>query len=427
VIHLGLSHNRCPRWITEGIATWEEVNHNPSWSRNMRRELVDALANEDLIPVRELNAAFRTDRIIFAYYQGGLLCEMWVGSHGFPALVHLLEAFDAGKDLDEAFGEVLKQTPEEVDRAFKKHVEGLVAGLKIEPRWDAGRVARLRLTLAPKPPADKSALARWCEDWVTVAAGSFQQGRKVDAEEALRHLGAEEGRHPRAAFLRAEMALAASDDAQAIEQYQKAFAAGGDDYRARMALATLLKTQEKLDEALVQARAAQKVFPGYPEKELNAERLEAAILTTQGDSDGAMQAIERWLDCESGDFDGRIAVAAWHMQKGRPEKAAQRLDEANQIDPFRRKLHEAWAEALVGCKRWEDALREYHVGPLVPAAMDADKPAEMGEVEQARWMAHEAQCLRELGRNAEAREKAEKALELDPGCDLANEELGKLK
>ena len=37
VIHLGLSHNRCPRWITEGIATWEEVNHNPSWSRNMRR------------------------------------------------------------------------------------------------------------------------------------------------------------------------------------------------------------------------------------------------------------------------------------------------------------------------------------------------------------------------------------------------------
>ena len=45
VIHLGLSHNRCPRWITEGLATWEEEQRNPSWTRNMRRELVDALAN----------------------------------------------------------------------------------------------------------------------------------------------------------------------------------------------------------------------------------------------------------------------------------------------------------------------------------------------------------------------------------------------
>src|SRR6185436_6637753 len=102
------------------------------------------------IPARDLNAAFRTDRILFAYYQGGLLCEMWVGSHGFPALVHLLEAFDAGKDLDEAFAEVLKQTPEEVDRAFQKHVEALTKDLRIEPRWEPGRVARLRLMLAPK-------------------------------------------------------------------------------------------------------------------------------------------------------------------------------------------------------------------------------------------------------------------------------------
>jgi tetratricopeptide (TPR) repeat protein len=223
------------------------------------------------------------------------------------------------------------------------------------------------------------------------------------------------------------MALAGQDSKAAVELYEAAIRAGGDDYRGRMALASLQKTDGKLDEALVHVRAAEKVFPGYPEKELNAERLEAAILTSQGDTDGAMQAIERWLDWESGDFDGRMAVAAWHMQKGRPEKAAQRLDEANQIDPFRRKLHEAWADALVASKRWEEALREYRVLPLVPAEMDSDKPAEVSDRERAGWMAHEAGCLRELGKKAEAKEKAEKALELDPGCDLANEELGKLK
>jgi tetratricopeptide (TPR) repeat protein len=352
---------------------------------------------------------------------------MWVKSHGFPALVHLLEAFDAGKDLDEAFADVLKQTPEEVDRAFKARVQELTAGLRIEPRWDAARIGRMRFTLAQNPPADAAARARWCEDWVTVAAGSFQAGRRVDAEEALRHLGAEEAQHPRATILRAEIALALGDKDKGLALYQQAFAQGGDDYRARVAAATMLKDKGELDAALAQALAAQKDFPGYPEKELNAERIEAAIQTAKGDTDAAMGAIERWLDCESGDFDGRIAAAAWQMQKGRPEKAAARLDEANQIDPFRRKLHEQWAEALVACKRWEEALREYHIGPVVPVELDADKPGAMSEVEQARWLAHEATCLRELGRKSEAQAKAEKALELDPGCDLANEELGKLK
>jgi hypothetical protein len=103
VIHLGLSHNRCPRWITEGLATWEEVRKRPSWTRNMRRELIDAYANKNLIPLRELNRAFRGPRILFGYYQGGLLCEMLIDAYDFPPMIRLLEAFDRGLDLDQAF------------------------------------------------------------------------------------------------------------------------------------------------------------------------------------------------------------------------------------------------------------------------------------------------------------------------------------
>jgi hypothetical protein len=119
VIHLGLSHNRCPRWITEGLATWEEEQRNRSWTRNMRRDLLDARANGDLIPLRELNRAFRGPRILFAYYQGGLLCEMLVGEFGFPPIVRLLEAFDRGLDLDQAFAENFSLTSEEVDQRFR--------------------------------------------------------------------------------------------------------------------------------------------------------------------------------------------------------------------------------------------------------------------------------------------------------------------
>ena len=96
VVHLGLSNNRCPRWITEGLATWEEVARNPTWTRNMRRDLVDAHANGNLIPLRELNRAFRGPRILFGYYQGGLLCRMLIDEHGFQPMVQLLMAFDLG-------------------------------------------------------------------------------------------------------------------------------------------------------------------------------------------------------------------------------------------------------------------------------------------------------------------------------------------
>src|SRR5262249_4493564 len=143
VIHLGLSHNRCPRWITEGLATWEEVHRNPSWTRNMRRDLVDAIANGEVIPVRELNRAFRGPRILFGYYQGGLVCQMLIEHAGFTPMVKLLEAFDRGLDLDQAFAEVYHQTPEEVDRDFAAFVARETKDLRIEPRWSPPRAARI--------------------------------------------------------------------------------------------------------------------------------------------------------------------------------------------------------------------------------------------------------------------------------------------
>ena len=158
VVHLGLSHNRCPRWITEGLATWEEVRRSPSWTRNMRRDLVDARAGDNLIPVRELNRAFRGPRILFGYYQGGLLCEMLIDEHGFAPMIRLLEAFDEGLDLDEAFDRTFGQSPEEVDANFERFVDGRIAGLEIEPRWPKRKLSRLRLSLPRKLPTDEAGL-----------------------------------------------------------------------------------------------------------------------------------------------------------------------------------------------------------------------------------------------------------------------------
>ena len=460
VIHLGLSHNRCPRWITEGLATWEEGTRDPAWWRNMRRDLLDARANGEILPVRELNGAFRGPRVIFAYYQSGLLCQMLIDEHGFAPMVRLLEAFDRGLDLDEALAQVFRLTPEEVDRRFAAFVDRYLADLAIEPRWSEERTFRMRFALSRRPPEDPAERVTWARDWCSVAWGFRGAGQDVDAEEVLRNLENAGALPPSGHFLRAEIALASGAEGsreEAAEAYRRGFEAGGEDYRARMALGELELQAGRLDEALLHFRAAERAFPGYPEPAFSAELRLARLHTGRGEIEAAMEARQRWLAYNAGDFDHRVEVARWLAGEGRHEESLRFWREANEVDPFRRKLHRDWGLSLAAAGRWEEALREAEVGLDVPQDLDGDLPAPPPEIdperlenldpsqrellrerlaqagegaagELQRWQTMEpelhalaARALLELGRVEEARARVERALELDPASAAALE------
>jgi len=461
VVHLGLSHNRCPRWITEGLATWEEERKNPTWTRNMRRELVDCLANDELIPVRELNRAFRGPRILFGYYQGGLLCEMLIARYGFPPMIHLLEAFDRGLDLDQALAEVFGTTPEDIDAQFRSFVAEQVGSLGVEPRWASGRLARLRLTLGKKAPEEPGARAEWVAGWTTVAWGSWQRGRRVDAEEALRLVDQAGEERPRALFLKGEMALESGDPRAARELLRRAVDLGGRDYRELVALGSLELARGESERAEETFLLAEEAFPGYDDPHLSAELELAELYASEGRADDAMAARERWLAWNPGDYQQRLAVARWHAEHGRFERAERLFAEANEVDPFRRDLHREWALALIELGRWAEALRELDVAALVPPQHDLDhqlpggaglpegvelpegfqvddgvvppepeppdpenptfplpqheqtgKGIPLTDAERAELLGHRARCLRELGRAAEAEADEARAAEL---------------
>lgn len=434
VIHLSLSHNRCPRWITEGLATWEEEQANPAWSRNMRVELLNAYANEDLIPVRDLNRAFRTPRILFAYYEGGLLCSMLIDDVGFSPMIRLLSAFDRGLDLDDAFKEVLGTTPEEVDRRFRDFVGERVRPLKLEPLWSPQRVLKLRLTLAPEPPAEAEARAAWVDDWLTVGWGSLQSGKRVDAEEALRRVRAAGAEPARYHFLRGELSLVRSDERdEARAALKQGIEAGGEDFHARLALAALAQVEGEVDEAEEHLLAAERDFPGIQEPFSPAELKLAELYALRGDRDSAMEARRRWLAFNAGDVEVRLQVAEWLDEKGRYADSEVLYREANEVDPFRRALHKRWGMALSALGRHEDALREFGVALLVPGALDpalGPKPEEVGDAawqeaekrfdaDRPEILARRAGALLALGRKDEARAAAEEALALDPEQELA--------
>ena len=430
VVHLGLSHNRCPRWITEGLATWEEEQRNPAWTRNMRREVVDSLANGTIIPVRELNRAFRGPRILFGYYQGGLLCRMLIEQHGFAPMIRLLEAFDRGLDLDQAMQEVFGTTPERIDADFDAWLRDWTEGLAIEPRWSKRVVARMKVGLELEPPVDGAATAAaraaWAEDWCTVAWSAWQQGVVVDAEDALRRIESAGLEPARAAFLRGELALWRGEREAAEAAFRRGFALGGEDFRARMALGRMLLDREEYDDAEEQFLAAEEAFPGFDEPELSAELFLAQVYAYTERPRKMFAARERWLSWNADDYALRVRVAAWHAEAGRHERAAELFAEANEIDPFRRELHLGWGASLLELGDYETALREFDVAGMVPGELDPDLPGPLPDPVAARLSGLRARALAGLGRTDEARAAAEEALELDPDCEAAKAALGAL-
>lgn len=427
VIHLGLSHNRCPRWITEGLATWEEVNRNPAWTRNMRRELVDSIANGQVIPVRDLNRAFRGPRILFGYYQGGLMCQLLIERFGFARIVAFLEAFDRGLDLDAALKDVYSLTPEELDADFLAFVSALTRDLRIEPRWDPARVSRIQLGLASKMPADPKQQSAWIDAWCTVAWSGWQRGKKLDAQEALRHLKDVQPEPARALFLRGSIALSEGDRVRTAELYEAAIARGGEDYRARIALASFAKDDDKLDVCEKHLLAAEKAFPGYDDPDLSAEKRLAELYYDTGRKDEAMAQKELYLAWNAGEVKMRLDVAAWHIEHGRPERALALFAEANEVDPFLRRVHRSWADALRAAGKFEDALREYRMTLLVPPQLDADEKTPFDATARAELLGLQAACLQALGRKSEAIDRAKEALVLDSACAIARETLEKVQ
>ena len=417
VVHLGLSHNRCPRWITEGLATWEEQRKNTAWQRNMRQDLLDARANGRIIPLRELNRAFRGPRVLFGYYQGGLLCSMLIREFGFPSMVAFLEAFDRGLDLDDAVAEVFKTTPEEIDLRFDAFVDEVLAGLQLEPRWNPQVTAVQRLTLERQPPRDPDSRVRWADAWLSVAFGDLQSGSRVDAEEVLRRLERDFGEElpARVHHLRGALALDRTQPSTAAGHFQAFLDAGGEDFQVRLFLAEGAFSAGDLDEAEAHLILAEQAFPGFPQPERSAELALARLYDERGQVSEAMAARERWCAYNASNLDLRLQVARWHQLEGRHERAVQLLAEANDVDPFRARLHLDWATSLRALDRPEEAMHELRVALLVPAELDAD-PGPLAELDGRLEVLRSAAGLAlDLGLPLDALGHAREALKLRPG------------
>jgi tetratricopeptide (TPR) repeat protein len=114
VVTLNLTHNKMPRWLSEGISVYEEAQKNPTWGQHMNPQYRLMILEDQLTPIGKLSGAFLAPptpmHLEFAYYESSLVVEYIISKYGLDKLKAIL--VDLGKG-------------DSINQAIEKHTEKL--------------------------------------------------------------------------------------------------------------------------------------------------------------------------------------------------------------------------------------------------------------------------------------------------------------
>jgi cellulose synthase operon protein C len=243
VVTLQMSNQRLPRWLSEGISTYEEKRARPEWARQMDIEFASLLDRGETIKLKELNAAFQNPKLIsLAYFQASLLVDHIVSAYGDAGLRKLVRAYAQGIDTDAALKSALDTDFDQMQSGFDKTVEGMFAGYRgvVNPPKDsdigAMPLEELRKLAADQP---RSYPVQLVLGQRLRKAGQADEAMQAFARAAmlLPIAGGKDSPHAQMA----EIALEKQDRARAIAELQALVAVDFDNVEAARQLAALLR------------------------------------------------------------------------------------------------------------------------------------------------------------------------------------------
>ena len=122
-ITLKMTRNRIPRWLSEGISVYQEMEENPSWGRRMTIPYRNRILDRKMQAISEMSGAFllaeSDEDIQFAYFQSYLVVKFISERFGMPPLRQVLLALGNGLDTNVALSQHLGPM-EALDRDFAK-------------------------------------------------------------------------------------------------------------------------------------------------------------------------------------------------------------------------------------------------------------------------------------------------------------------
>lgn len=124
VITLQMSNNRLPRWLSEGTSVFEERRARPEWGREMDVPFAQALQEDRLLELADLNEGFSDPRLIsLTYYQSSLVVEHLIETYGEPRFHQFVRAYGKGLETEEAVKEAFGVSLDQIQTAFDARLE----------------------------------------------------------------------------------------------------------------------------------------------------------------------------------------------------------------------------------------------------------------------------------------------------------------
>ena len=168
VVTLELTHNRMPRWLSEGISVYEERLANPTWGQRMTAASRTRILNGRMTPIRDLSGAFlhpeTSADLNFAYYQSSLVVENFVERYGLEKLKSVLVELGTGLPIDLALERHLASL-EQLDEEFRDFATQMARDLAPNLDWEKHDLSAIR------DDDDPERLERWVADHPTSLQG----------------------------------------------------------------------------------------------------------------------------------------------------------------------------------------------------------------------------------------------------------------
>jgi len=392
VMSLQLSGGQVPRWFTEGLSVLEEQPLDPGWGQNERneRELFNDYHTGKLPAIATFDAMFRSSRVSYAYYVGGLMLEFLRDRSGEKGIVAALRLYGKDRPMREVFKKSFDLELKQFDKLFAEHIKKRVANYHIVPDYRRAR-GELTKELSKNPANGETALK--------LAWAYFRGGRNIDAGAYLdRARNVLPKNNTRMLLLQARLAQRAGRAEPTRKLLQMFFDAGGNDYWAHLQMGAFLKADGETAAYVDRLKKAKAAWPLSVKGNTPYSLLRRYYLENKMAPE-ALAELAAQARIASTDIDIRLKLAREYRLMNQPDNALAILDEALNLHTFDRRAHSSMFELAAEKKLWDRALRSGRaLVRLLPD--DADE-----NDEAAAWL-----DLAEVAFDAGKREEAQKAL-----------------
>jgi tetratricopeptide (TPR) repeat protein len=145
VVTLNKTHNRMPRWLSEGISVYEERQADSAWGQTIKPAYRKMLLGDDLTPVSRLSGAFLNppspQHLQFAYFESSLVVAYLIETHGLETLQKILVDLGAGVTMNDALSRHTVPL-EQLDAAFADYARAQANAMAPDVDWSEPELPR---------------------------------------------------------------------------------------------------------------------------------------------------------------------------------------------------------------------------------------------------------------------------------------------